>query len=171
MPSFLSSVAAQRPKERGFQQQAFGLARLQPLFTASSANFTATGALRRSVQDRLGACDELSGGNDLVDQADAIGLLRVDHLAGENQLQGAALSDQPRQALRAAVARNDAELDFRLAELRVLGREPDGAGHRQFAAAAEGEAVDGRNDRLAEVLDEVEDRLPVTVLILALRRR
>ncbi len=50
------------------------------------------------------------------------------------------------------VARDDADRHLRLAELRGLNGQSDGAGHRQLAAAAQGEAVDGRDDRFAEVL-------------------
>ena len=82
---------------------------------------TAIGALAGDLlQDRFGARDQVGGRNDFVDQPDAVGLLRADHLAGQNELQGAALADQPRQPLRAAAARNESELDFGLAELRVL---------------------------------------------------
>ena len=61
--------------------------------------------------------------------------------------------------------------DFGLAELRVLHRDPDGAGHRRLAAAAERKAIDGRDHRLAEILDEIEDLLPETAGLLRLERR
>ena len=80
----------------------------------------AIGALGKDLlQDCLGACDQISGWNDFVDEPDAIGLLRADHLSGKNELQGAALPDQPRQALRSTAARNESQLDFGLAELRA----------------------------------------------------
>src|SRR5882672_283555 len=56
------------------------------------------------LQDRLGASDEIGRGDDFVDEANAIGFLGRDRLAGENELQRAALADQARQALRAAAA-------------------------------------------------------------------
>ena len=80
-------------------------------------------------------------------------------LAGQQHLERAAAADQPRQPLRAGVAGDDAEIDLRLAEARGVGGDPDRAGHRQLAAAAEREAVDRGNDRLAEVLDQIEDVL------------
>jgi hypothetical protein len=64
--------------------------------------------------------------------------------------------------LRAAAAGNDAELDFRLAEPRVLRRDPHRASHRRLAAAAEGKAMDRRDHRLAEILDKIEDLLSET---------
>ena len=122
-------------------------------------------------EDCLGARDQISGRHDFVDEPDAVGLLRADHLSGEDELQGAALSDQARQALRAAAARKESELDFGLAELRVLHRDPDGASHRRLAAAAERKAIDRRDHRLAEVLDEIEDLLSETAGLLRLERR
>ena len=70
------------------------------------------------LQDCFGARDEVGRRNDLVDEPDAIGLLRADHLSGKDELQGATLADQPRQPLRSAAARNEPERDFGLAELR-----------------------------------------------------
>ena len=77
----------------------------------------------------------------------------------EHQLERPALADQPRQALRAGVAGKHAQIDFGLAEHRRVGRDPQRARHRQLAAAAERVTVDGGDDRLAEILDEVEDLL------------
>ena len=59
--------------------------------------------------------------------------------------------DQPRQPLGAAEARDDPEVDLGLAEARRLRGDPEVAGHRQLAAAAEGERVDrgDRDDRRA----------------------
>ncbi len=63
---------------------------------------------------------------------------------------GPAHADDPRQPLRAAGGRNDAEAEFRLAELRRLGRNADVARQRQLAAAAERVAVDRRQSSAAE---------------------
>ena len=133
---------------------------------------TAIGALAAILlQDRFGARDQIGRRNDFVDEPDAIGLLRADHLSGEDELQGAALADQPRQTLRAAAARKESELDLGLAELRALHRDPDGAGHRRLAAAAERKAVDRRDHRLAEILDEIEHLLSEAAGLLGLERR
>ncbi len=51
--------------------------------------------------------------------------------------------------------------NFRLSELRALRGDSNGAGHRRLAAAPEREAIDGRDHRLAQVLDEIEDLLSV----------
>jgi hypothetical protein len=64
--------------------------------------------------------------------------------------------------LCSAAARNKSQFDFGLAELRVLHGDPDCASHCGFAAAAERKAVDRRNDRFAEILDEIKDLLSKT---------
>lgn len=83
-------------------------------------------------------------------------LLRIDHVAGQDHLQRAALPDEPRQTDGAAVSGDDSELDFRQPELRVLAREPDVAGERELQAAAEREAVHGSDHRLRHLLEEAE---------------
>ena len=60
----------------------------------------------------------LAAGTTSLIKPDAPGLLRVDHLTGKNELQGPAFSDQPRQPLRSAAARQQSQFDFRLAEFR-----------------------------------------------------
>src|SRR5437870_2420750 len=85
--------------------------------------------------------------------------LRTDDFSGENQLQSAAFSDQARQTLCSAAAGNDAELNFRLTKLRRLCGNSNRASHRCFAAAAEGEAVNRGDHRLAKILDQIEDIL------------
>ena len=172
MPSFLSSVAAQRPKYAASSSKPSPWLVSIPLFAASSANLTAIGAFEAIfLQNGLGARDQIGGRNDLVDQPDAIGFLRADHLSGQNELQGATLADQPRQSLRATAARDKSERDLGLAEFRGLDRDPDGAGHRRLAAAAEREAIDRRDHRLAEILDQIEDFLAEAARLLCLERR
>ena len=97
------------------------------------------------------------GGDDFVDEADAEGFGGVDHGAGEDHFERGAGADEAGQALGAAVAGDEAELDLGLAEAGGRGGEAQGAGHGEFAAAAEGEAVDAGDDGLAEGLDAAED--------------
>src|SRR5690606_5262302 len=92
-------------------------------------------------------------------QPDAPGLGGVNHLPGEEQFEGPAPANQPGESHGPAVARADPELHLRLAETGGVARDPDVAGHRQLAATSEAEAVDRRNDRLAERLEAPEDRL------------
>src|SRR5262249_27683779 len=116
---------------------------------------------RDRLQDSFRTRDEIGCRDDFVDEPDAPGLLRADGLSGQNELERAALSDQAWQPLRAAAAGKQSELDLGLAELRVLDGNADRAGHGRLAAAAECKAVDGRDHRLAEILDEIEHLLPV----------
>ena len=78
-----------------------------------------------------------------LDEADAQRFVGAQVPTAEHQVLGPALADVTREALRPAEAGRDAEADLGLAELGVLGGQADVAGQRQFAAAAEGEAVDG----------------------------
>ena len=82
-----------------------------------------------------------------------------------------ALAHQARQPLRPAVAGDEAELDLGLAELGVLAGQAHGAGQRQLAASAEREAVDAGDDRLAQVLDGIDDGLPAVGVLLGRDRR
>ena len=89
---------------------------------------------------------QLVVGHDAVDEADLVGLVGGDRVAGEVELQRPRRPDEPRQALRAAEAGDDAEVDLGLAEARRLRGDPHVAAHRQLAAAAVGHRVD-RGDR------------------------
>ena len=92
---------------RGLEQQAFALVGLQPLVRRLERELDGDRSVGGDLlQDGLGAGDEISRWNDLVDEPDTIGLLRADHLPGQDELQGATFADQPRQALRSATARN-----------------------------------------------------------------
>src|ERR1700676_1040322 len=142
------------------EQNPLPLAGLQPLVHSFKRELDSHwGVGGNLVQDRFGACDEIGRRNDLIDKPDAIGLLRADHLAGQYELERPALADQPRQPLCSAAAGKESQRDLRLAELRPIHRDPDGARHRGLATATERKAVDGRHHRLAQILDEIEHRL------------
>jgi len=72
---------------------------------------------------------------------------------------------------RATAPGNKPECDFGLTKSRGLDRNPDRAGHRRLATAAECEAVDGRNHRLAKIFNQVEHVLPETAGLLGLECR
>ena len=90
-----------------------------------------------------------------------------DLVAGEQQLEGAAAADEPRQALRSGVARNQSEVDLRLAELRGVGGDTHRARHRQLAAATEREAIDRGDHRLTQTFDPIEQRLAMPRVLAA----
>ena len=68
---------------------------------------------------------------------------------------------QPQQPLGAAEARNQAQVDLGLPKLGRVGSHAQVAGHGQLQAAAEGEAVDHGDDRLAQLLDPDHELLAV----------
>mmetsp|Transcript_1261 Transcript_1261/g.3657 ORF Transcript_1261/g.3657 Transcript_1261/m.3657 type:complete len:404 (+) Transcript_1261:1128-2339(+) len=118
---------------------------------------------RRSAEavDRLGRgqglVQQLVGRHDARHQAGALGLGGAHHAGRQQQVHGLALAHRTRQALGAAGARHDAQLDFGLAELGAVGRDDEVAHHRQLAAATQRKAGYRGDDRLAHV----QDGLPV----------
>jgi hypothetical protein len=82
-------------------------------------------------------------------------------ISGQNDLQGKTLADQTRESLRATGPRNDTQLDFRLTKPGGFRGQSDGASQCGFAAASQGKAIDCRDHRLAEILDEIKGFLSV----------
>ena len=79
----------------------------------------------------------------LVREPDAQRFLRVDDVAGVEQLESAAEADDARQQERAAAVGHESALDEDLAERRPLADDAEVAGEREIAAEADGWAVDG----------------------------
>jgi hypothetical protein len=75
-------------------------------------------------------------------------------------ISSARFTDQPRQALRTAITRDQAELDLGQSEPRAARGQPKCAGERQFEPAAERISVDQRNRRDRQRVEPVENRLP-----------
>ena len=75
--------------------------------------------------------------DDARDHAPLLGLFCGPVAAGERELHGARLADGLREALRAAAAGDDADVDLGLAEGRGGRGEDDVAHERELAAAAE----------------------------------
>ena len=99
-----------------------------------------------------------AAGTTRLTRPDALGLRRVHHAAGQAHLHRLGLADEAGQPLRAAGARHDAELDLGLAELGGVGGDDEVAHHGELAAAAEREAGDRRDRRLAAARDAVPGR-------------
>jgi hypothetical protein len=104
--------------------------------------------------DGLGAGEEVCGGDDVVDEAEAEGFGGVDDLGREHHAEGGAGADEAREALGAAIAGDEAEFDFGKTETGFVTGDAESAGEGEFAAAAEGDAVDGGDDGLAGALEE-----------------
>src|SRR5438046_3156289 len=112
-------------EEGCFQGQPFGLGRLQSLVHRVERELHGERSVGKDLlQDRLRTRQQLRGGNDLVHEADAVRLLRADRRAGKNQLQRAAFTDQPREALCSAAARHDPPANLGPDQLGLHSRAP-----------------------------------------------
>ena len=98
-------------------------------------------------------------------------LVGLDHAPGQHELLGEAERRRAREALRAAPARDDAEVDLGLPEARGRGGEAQVAGERHLAAAAQRVAVDGGDRRLAHRLEQVREVLAVLGVLARHQRR
>jgi hypothetical protein len=75
---------------------------------------------------------QVRDGNDSVHQSGTLCFGSVDDAPGEDQLPRSTQAYQQWETLRTAPAGDTAQSDFRLAEERGVGGDPDVAGHRQF---------------------------------------
>ena len=103
--------------------------------------------------------EQLVVGHDAVDEPELVRLLGGDRVAGRVHLQRLGRADEPREPLRAAEAGDDPEVDLGLPERGGERGEPDVAGHRQLAAAAEREAVDGGDRHRPRALHRAQQRV------------
>ena len=92
--------------------------------------------------------------DDLVHQSGRERVLRGDRIARQDHRQRLLDADEARQALRAARAGDQAELDLRQAEPRACGGDAEMAAHGEFEPAAERRAVHRRDGRLLDVVDQ-----------------
>ena len=120
---------------------------------------------------RPGLAHQLGRGNNLVDEPDPQCFVGFYLPAGEQDIEGDTLADEPRQPLRAGVAGNDPEVDLGLTEARRIGCQSHRARHRQLAASAERETVDRGDHGLAHVFDQIENVLAPDRVFLPLCRR
>ena len=151
------AAGASRPRSRRVSAAA---ASAKPSATSLSSRSRTSRNGRRFGHDAAGKGDRGRGQialGDLVDDAVRKRFRRPDRLAGDDHLQRLLRSDQARQALRAAGAGQEAELDLGQADARRRGSDPEMAGERQLEAAAERGAVQGRDDRLRHRLDRGDD--------------
>ena len=95
----------------------------------------------------------------------------IEHIARHDQLEGPSPADEPRQPLRAAPSRDQAKVDFRLAEPGFLRGVTNVARHGQFASASERHPVHGGNDRQPESFDPPEETMPAMGHFLGVRTR
>ena len=125
------------------------------------------GELARPRQRRV---EQLVVRHHLVHEPEPSRLVRADRVAEQVHLERLGLADQPRQPLGAAEARDDPEVDLRLAERGRLRGDAEVAGHRQLAAAAERQRVHrGDRDRRG-LLHPAHERVRGLEQLLALAR-
>ncbi len=100
--------------------------------------------------------------HELVHDAKPERLGRALHFARKDDVEGRARADQPRQALAAARAGQDAELDFREADLGLgmVAGNAIGARQRELEAAAQAPAVNAHRDGFAEIRNAIDQLLP-----------
>src|SRR5660398_272779 len=90
---------------------------------------------------------------DGVDQSPLAGLFRVHYAGCIHYFSRESQAAEAGKALRTAPAGNNAQIDLRLAEARILSAKPDVTGQRHLTTAPQGKAVDGRYHRLRNALD------------------
>ena len=102
----------------------------------------------------------------LVDETHLQRALRADVPAGENHVERRLQPDPARQPLRAAHARDEAELHFRKRErrLRMVGADAVAAGERHLEPAAEAGAVNRGDDGNAQLSRRSSRAWPVRLI-------
>ena len=105
-----------------------------------------------------GGTDHVRIFRDLVDDAEPVGFLGVEALAGCHHLHGAAEPDVADQALVAFPAGDDAEAHLRHADLRCRRHYAEIGRQQDFRAAADGEAIDRGDDWDVQGFEALEDR-------------
>jgi len=143
----LDGVARELEKCRGVRQVDLPVARAHRW--APLADHDA-GELQRRRQDVLRV--------ERVEQAGVAQLLRGDGGARHDHVQGGLDADEPRQALCAAGARQETELDLGQRDLRARDGDAVMTGQREFEAAAHADAVDAGNHGLLEFFDRANER-------------
>ena len=106
-------------------------------------------------EPRLGHGDDFACGGDGVHQPGLQRRLWPERLAREEQIERGFGADQAGQALGAARAGQQADVDFGQANhgLRIIGQHAIVAGQRQLETTAQREAIQGAGHRLAQRFD------------------
>src|SRR5271156_3644182 len=114
---------------------------------------------------------KLARRDDLVGESQFQRRLRVEHVTGHDQLARLVVPDSMRQALSAAESGDEPKVYLGLPEARFVAGDDQIAGERQFEAAAECEAVDGRDDGNRQVLETFHHAMAEAREIEAVDRR
>ena len=100
------------------------------------------------VGDLVRLRQRLAVGYDVPDQADLLGLRRLDVPAGEQQVGRDRVGDLAGEPDRGAAQRVEPPLRLGDAEPGRLAGDPDVGGLQDLGAAGDGRALDGRDQRL-----------------------
>jgi hypothetical protein len=117
------------------------------------------GRLGEAVGPLGGGGLQVGGGNDLVDQTDALGLIGAEVVAEEDELLRLVQADEPREHVGAAAVGGDAPAHEHLDELRIVGGDEKVGGKRDVRADPCGGAVDRDDDRLLAIHDRGDQAL------------
>ena len=112
-------------------------------------------------------------GNHFMHHARAPGVVRTPGRAGAHRRHRRLHADQAGQALGAAAAGEEADLDLGQAELNlvVVGDDPVVTGQRQLEPAAQRQAVDGPGHRLAAGLQRAQGTVQLPARIIGILQR
>ena len=117
---------------------------------AAIGTHTGLGKLRELFGQRPGFGQRLSLGYQTVGQPPVVGLAGADLAASQDHVEGAAVTDQPRQPHRAAVDQRHAPAPAKHAEPGALRGHAQVAPQRELEAARHGVPLDGGDHRLGQ---------------------
>ena len=148
IPSRWSSVAKSSKKAARSARRPALRDRSAAASTERLAARTASGGI---AGDRVGELqrrlDSLGARDDLRDEPGGLRLLGRHRPPGQDELHGQRRADGPGEPLRAAGPGHDPDPDLRLTELGVVAGDDEVARHGQLAAATQGVAADGGDQR------------------------
>ena len=126
-------------------------AEAEPLVDAAAVvHHRAPRERRRSARRGPPRLECRARGDDAVDEADALGLGRVELAAGEDEVERAAEADDARQPVGAAVDERHAPPPLEAAEARGLARNAEVAPRRELDATGDAPPLDRRDHRLRQ---------------------
>ncbi len=159
IPSRWSSVAKSSKKAARSARRPALSDRSAAASTERLAARTASGGMPAIVSASSRAASTVWAlGYDLRDEPSGLRLLGRHRPPGQDQLHGQRRADGPGEPLRAAGPGHDPDPDLRLAELGVVAGDDEVARHGQLAAAAQGVAAHGGDQRQADRADTVPGR-------------
>ena len=117
------------------------------------------GAARKPLGNPVTRLVQLLGRHDIAQQAEPLGFGGAQDVSGQQILLGLRIAHELRPQQSAAVARHQAYLHMRVANLDASVRHHDVATHRQRGAEAHGMAIEAAHQRLGQVKLRIDDRL------------